>query len=87
MRHALDSMLSQAIAADVLHSVVVDDPAGAADELERAVDASPTPPWLPHVWASAAMVGRGVENRSSSHALRRLRADGSNGSRAAPRSR
>lgn len=38
LRHALDSALAQATTADLLHTPIMDNPAGAAEELEQVAD-------------------------------------------------
>ena len=69
LRHALDSVVAQASAAELLHVEVVDDPTGMADELERAADvlAEAAQPahasgrqrqWLVEAWRIAALLLR-----------------------------
>lgn len=69
LRHALDSMLAQASGAELLHVAIVDDPAGAADELERSADvlAGSAQPahasgrqrqWLVEAWRIAVLLLR-----------------------------
>ena len=69
LRHALDSMVAQASAAELLHVTIVNDPTAMADELERSADvlsetAQPAHAsgrqrqWLVEAWRIAALLLR-----------------------------